>query len=133
MNKNLVVAVCGATGAVGQEMLQVLEQRDFPYSKVIPMASSRSVGKKVTCKGEELSVVELTEDSFDGVDLALFSAGGTTSKKFAPIAAKAGCVVVDNSAAWRMDDECPLVVPEVNPQDLDWHKGIIATHVRLFR
>nr|WP_321257481.1 aspartate-semialdehyde dehydrogenase [uncultured Pseudodesulfovibrio sp.] len=126
MNKNLVVAVCGATGAVGQEMLQVLEQRDFPYSKVIPMASSRSVGKKVTCKGEELSVVELTEDSFDGVDLALFSAGGATSKKFAPIAAKAGCVVVDNSAAWRMDDECPLVVPEVNPQDLDWHKGIIA-------
>ncbi|WP_319543754.1 aspartate-semialdehyde dehydrogenase [uncultured Pseudodesulfovibrio sp.] len=126
MNRNLVVAVCGATGAVGQEMLKVLEQRDFPYSKVIPMASSRSVGKKVTCKGEELSVVELTEESFNGVDLALFSAGGATSKKFAPIAAQSGCVVVDNSAAWRMDDECPLVVPEVNPHDLDWHKGIIA-------
>jgi len=126
MSKNLVVAVCGATGAVGQEMLKVLEQRDFPYSKVIPMASARSVGKKVTCKGEELTVVELTEGSFNGVDLALFSAGGATSKKFAPIAAKAGCVVVDNSAAWRMDDECPLVVPEVNPHDLDWHKGIIA-------
>ncbi|BDQ36523.1 aspartate-semialdehyde dehydrogenase [Pseudodesulfovibrio nedwellii] len=126
MNKNLVVAICGATGAVGQEMLQVLEQRNFPYSKVIPLASSRSVGKKVTCKGEELSVVELTENSFEGVDLALFSAGGETSKKYAPIAAKSGCVVVDNSAAWRMDDECPLVVPEVNPEDLDWHKGIIA-------
>jgi len=126
MSKKYVVAVCGATGAVGQEMLKVLEQRDFPYSEIIPMASSRSAGKKVTFKGEELTVVELTEDSFGGVDLALFSAGGSISEKFAPIAAKAGCVVVDNSSAWRMDDECPLVVPEVNPHDLDWHKGIIA-------
>jgi len=126
MSKNFVVAVCGATGAVGQEMLKVLEQRDFPYSKVIPLASARSAGKKVECKGEELTVVELTENSFDGVDIALFSAGGSISEKFAPIAAKAGCVVVDNSSAWRMDPECPLVVPEVNPEDLDWHKGIIA-------
>jgi aspartate-semialdehyde dehydrogenase len=126
MSKNFVVAVCGATGAVGQEMLKVLEQRDFPYSEVIPLASARSVGKKVECKGEELTVRELTEDSFEGVDIALFSAGGSTSEKFAPIAAKAGCVVVDNSSAWRMNDECPLVVPEVNPEDLDWHKGIIA-------
>ncbi len=126
MSKSFVVAVCGATGAVGQEMLKVLEQRDFPYSKLIPLASSRSAGKKVMCKGEEHTVVELTENSFDGVDLALFSAGGSTSEKFAPIAAKAGCVVVDNSSAWRMNDECPLVVPEVNPGDLDWHKGIIA-------
>ena len=126
MSKNPVVAVCGATGAVGQEMLKVLEQRDFPYSEIIPMASHRSAGKKLPFKGEELTVVELTEDSFDGVDLALFSAGGATSEKFAPIAAKAGCVVVDNSSAWRMNDECPLVVPEVNPHDLDWHKGIIA-------
>lgn len=126
MSKNFVVAVCGATGAVGQEMLSVLEQRDFPYSKVIPLASARSVGKKVECKGEELSVQELTKDSFEGVDIALFSAGGAISKEFAPIAAQAGCVVVDNSAAWRMDPECPLVVPEVNPEDLDWHKGIIA-------
>jgi aspartate-semialdehyde dehydrogenase len=126
MSKNFVVAVCGATGAVGQEMLKVLEQRDFPYSKVIPLASARSVGKKVECKGEELTVQELTEDSFEGVDIALFSAGGSISEKFAPIAANAGCVVVDNSSAWRMNDECPLVVPEVNPHDLDWHKGIIA-------
>ncbi|QJB57995.1 aspartate-semialdehyde dehydrogenase [Pseudodesulfovibrio sp. zrk46] len=126
MSKNPVVAVVGATGAVGQEMLKVLEQRNFPYSEVIPMASARSAGKKVEFKGEELTVVELTEDSFEGVDLALFSAGGSTSEKFAPIAAKAGCVVVDNSSAWRMNDECPLVVPEVNPHDLDWHKGIIA-------
>ncbi|CCH47362.1 aspartate-semialdehyde dehydrogenase [Pseudodesulfovibrio piezophilus] len=126
MKSNPVVAVCGATGAVGQEMLKVLEQREFPYSKIIPMASARSAGKKVEFKGEELTVVELTEDSFEGVDLALFSAGGSTSEKFAPIAVQSGCVVVDNSSAWRMDDECPLVVPEVNPEDLDWHKGIIA-------
>jgi len=126
MNKKPVVAVCGATGAVGQEMLKVLEQRDFPYAEIIPMASARSAGKKLNFKGEELTVVELTEDSFKGVDLALFSAGGSTSEKFAPIAVKSGCVVVDNSSAWRMNDECPLVVPEVNPHDLDWHKGIIA-------
>ena len=126
MSKEFVVAVCGATGAVGQEMLKVLEQRDFPYSKLIPMASARSAGKKVTCKGEEHTVIEMKEDSFEGVDIALFSAGGSTSEKFAPFAAKAGCVVVDNSSAWRMNDECPLVVPEVNPHDLDWHKGIIA-------
>ncbi len=126
MSKNPVVAVCGATGAVGREMLKVLEQRDFPYSEIIPMASARSAGKKVPFKDGELTVVELTENSFDGVDLALFSAGGATSEKFAPIAAKAGCVVVDNSSTWRMNDDCPLVVPEVNPHDLDWHKGIIA-------
>jgi aspartate-semialdehyde dehydrogenase len=126
MSRNPVVAVCGATGAVGREMLKILEERDFPYSEIIPMASARSVGIKIPFKDTELSVVELTEDSFDGVDLALFSAGGSTSEKFAPIAAKAGCVVVDNSSAWRMDDNCPLVVPEVNPHDLDWHKGIIA-------
>jgi len=126
MSREFVVAVCGATGAVGQEMLKVLEQRNFPYSKLIPMASARSAGKKVMCKGEEHTVIEMKEDSFDGVDIALFSAGGSTSEKFAPCAAKAGCVVVDNSSAWRMDDECPLVVPEVNPHDLDWHKGIIA-------
>ncbi|WP_419788149.1 aspartate-semialdehyde dehydrogenase [Pseudodesulfovibrio sp.] len=126
MSKNPVVAVCGATGAVGREMLKVLEQRDFPCEKVIPMASARSVGKLVPFRDEELPVVELTDDAFEGVDLALFSAGGGTSERFAPSAVKAGCVVVDNSSAWRMNDECPLVVPEVNPHDLDWHKGIIA-------
>ena len=121
-----MVAVCGATGAVGQEMLRILEQREFPHSEIIAMASARSAGKKVSFMGRDLTVVEMTEDSFKGVDLALFSAGGSTSEKFSPIAAKAGCVVVDNSSAWRMDDNCPLVVPEVNPHDLDWHKGIIA-------
>ncbi len=121
-----VVAVAGATGAVGREMLKTLEQRDFPASKVIPLASSRSAGSTLEYKGQNLIVEELKEDSFKGVDLALFSAGGGTSEKFAPHAANAGCVVVDNSSAWRMDERCPLVVPEVNPHDLDWHKGIIA-------
>ncbi|GAB7023480.1 aspartate-semialdehyde dehydrogenase [Salidesulfovibrio brasiliensis] len=124
--KQYRVAVCGATGAVGQEMLATLAQRNFPASEVIPMASSRSAGKTVEYNGQELTVVEMTEDAFTGIDLALFSAGGGPSKTFAPAAAKAGCVVVDNSSAWRMDPECPLVVPEVNPEDLDWHKGIIA-------
>lgn len=122
----LVVAVVGATGAVGREMLSVLEGRDFPATEVIALASARSAGTTVPFAGGELTVKELTEDSFDGVDIALFSAGGSTSEKFAPIAAKAGCVVVDNSSAWRMDDRCPLVVPEVNPEALEAHNGIIA-------
>jgi aspartate-semialdehyde dehydrogenase len=120
------VAVAGATGAVGREMLKVLEQREFPVSEVIPLASSRSAGSVVVFKDEELTVRELNEESFRSVDLALFSAGGSVSEKFAPIAAKSGCVVVDNSSAWRMDPEVPLVVPEVNPDDLEKHKGIIA-------
>jgi len=123
---DLVVAVCGATGAVGREMLKTLEQRDFPATTVRAFASSRSAGTTVPFRGGELVVEELTEDSFAGVHLALFSAGGATSKKFAPHAAKAGCVVVDNSSAWRMDPKVPLVVPEVNPDDVDWHNNIIA-------
>lgn len=123
---NLVVAVAGATGAVGREMLKTLESRNFPATEVIALASSRSAGSRLPFKNKELVVRELTEDSFQGVDLALFSAGGSTSERFAPHAAASGCVVVDNSSAWRMDDRCPLVVPEVNPDDLDWHNGIIA-------
>ncbi|MCG8530158.1 MAG: aspartate-semialdehyde dehydrogenase [Desulfovibrionales bacterium] len=122
----LVVAVVGATGAVGREMLSVLEGRDFPATEVIALASARSAGTTVPFAGGDLTVKELTEESFTGVDIALFSAGGSTSEKFAPIAAKAGCVVVDNSSAWRMDDRCPLVVPEVNPEALETHSGIIA-------
>jgi len=124
--QNPKVAVVGATGAVGREMLEVLAQRLFPASEVVPFASERSAGSKVEFAGGELTVRELKEDSFAGFDLALFSAGGSTSEKFAPLAAKAGCVVVDNSSAWRMDPKCPLVVPEVNPHDLEWHQGIIA-------
>ncbi|MEW5773986.1 MAG: aspartate-semialdehyde dehydrogenase [Thermodesulfobacteriota bacterium] len=126
MSKRFVVAVCGATGAVGREMLKTLEQRKFPCKEVRALASARSKGATVPFAGTDLIVEELTEDSFAGVDIALFSAGGSTSERFAPAAAKAGCVVVDNSSAWRMDPNCPLVVPEVNPHDLDWHKGIIA-------
>lgn len=126
MSKKLTVAVCGATGAVGREMLKTLHDRNFPATEIIPFASARSAGKKVPFGDQELVVRELKEDSFVGVDLAIFSAGGGTSTKFSPYAAHSGCVVVDNSSAWRMDDRCPLVVPEVNPEDLEWHNGIIA-------
>ncbi len=126
MSKNPRVAVVGATGAVGREMLKTLEERNFPASEVVAFASAKSAGVKLPFMGGELTVRELKEDSFIGFDLALFSAGGATSEKFAPLAAKAGCVVVDNSSAWRMDPGTPLVVPEVNPDDLSWHKGIIA-------
>jgi aspartate-semialdehyde dehydrogenase len=121
-----VVAVAGATGVVGREMLRVLEDRNFPVKSIKLLASERSKGKTLTFKGEQIPVEVLADDSFDGVDIALFSAGGGTSKRYAPSAAKAGCVVIDNSSAWRMDPTVPLVVPEVNPGDLKWHKGIIA-------
>lgn len=120
------VAVVGATGAVGAEMIEVLEERKFPVDKLIPLASSRSAGGTVLFQGKEITVQELTKGSFEGVDLALFSAGSDVSREFAPIAAKAGTVVIDNSAAWRMDKDVPLVVPEVNPHDLESHRGIIA-------
>lgn len=120
------VAVAGATGVVGRQMLRVLEERNFPVSRLKLLASARSLGQKMTFRGEELPVEELKEDSFKGVDIALFSAGGGTSKKFAPCAAKDGCIVVDNSSAWRMDPAVPLVVPEVNADAIPTHKGIIA-------
>ena len=121
-----VVAVAGATGLVGTKMLQILEERNFPVKSIKPLASERSKGKTVTFRGEQIPVEVLTEDSFKGVDIALFSAGGGTSKKFAPFAAADGCVVVDNSSAWRMDPTVPLIVPEVNAYDIPKHKGIIA-------
>lgn len=120
------VAVAGATGLVGREMMRVLEERNFPVKSIKLLASARSKGTKLKFKGEDLPVEELTESSFKGVEIALFSAGGSTSKKFSPFAAKDGCVVVDNSSAWRMDETVPLVVPEVNAGDIKWHKGIIA-------
>jgi aspartate-semialdehyde dehydrogenase len=120
------VAVVGATGAVGAEMIQVLEERKFPVETLHPLASSRSAGGTVSFRGSDVTVKELTKDSFAGIDIALFSAGSDVSKEYAPIAAQAGAVVIDNSAAWRMDKGVPLVVPEVNPHDLAWHKGIIA-------
>jgi len=114
------------TGAVGQEFLSILEERNFPFTTLKMLASSRSKGKKITFKGKEYTVEELTQDSFEGVDIALFSAGGGRSKEFAPAAVKAGAVVVDNSSAYRMDPEVPLVVPEINPEAIKTHKGIIA-------
>jgi len=121
-----IVAVVGATGAVGNEMIETLERRDFPVEKLRLFASERSVGKTLPYKGQEIPVETLNENSFKGIDIALFSAGGDRSKTWAPVAAKSGCVVVDNSSAWRMDPEVPLVVPEVNPGDIKKHKGIIA-------
>lgn len=121
-----VVAIVGATGAVGTEMIEVLEEREFPVSRLVPLASARSAGGTVTFQGNEVPIEVLTKDSFAGVDIALFSAGAELSREFAPIAVKAGAVVIDNSAAWRMTLEVPLVVPEVNPHDIPRHKGIIA-------
>ena len=126
MSNKLHVAIVGATGAVGIEMLKTLENRNFPVSELSLLASKRSIGKKLTFKGEEIAVQELTMDSFKGVDVALFSAGGGTSKEYAKHAVDAGSVVVDNSSAFRSDDDVPLVVPEINAADVASHKGIIA-------
>jgi aspartate-semialdehyde dehydrogenase len=126
MKDAYVVAVVGATGAVGNEMITTLEERDFPVKKLRLFASERSEGKKLRYRDAEISVKMLKEDCFEGIDIALFSAGGDRSKIWAPVAVQSGCVVVDNSSQWRMDPAVPLVVPEVNPDDLKWHKGIIA-------
>ena len=124
--KEYNVAVCGATGVVGREMLRILEQRDFPIKRLLPLASERSVGKEIDFKGEKFKVELLNPDAFSGIDYALFSAGSSVSLEIAPLAAKRGAVVIDNSSAFRMDDEVPLVVPEVNPEDAFKHRGIIA-------
>ncbi|MBI3089902.1 MAG: aspartate-semialdehyde dehydrogenase [Candidatus Tectomicrobia bacterium] len=120
------VAVVGATGAVGNEMISVLEGRGFPVRDIRLLASKNSIGKKLSFRGKEVPVFELTADSFAGIDIALFSAGAARSLQFAPAAVRAGAVVVDNSSAFRMDPEVPLVVPEVNRHDIFTHKGIIA-------
>lgn len=130
MSRKYNVAVVGANGAVGEEMLRVLEEVDFPINKLIPLASARSAGKTVEYKGQEIVILELTEDIFENeeVEIALFSAGGSVSAKFAPFAAQAGAVVIDNTSHFRMFDDIPLVVPEVNPSDILEYKtkGIIA-------
>jgi aspartate-semialdehyde dehydrogenase len=121
-----VVAICGATGAVGREFIRILEQREFPLRELRLLASARSVGQKLSFRGELLPLREATADAFQGVDIALFSAGAGVSRELAPRAAAAGAVVVDNSSAWRMEPEIPLVVPEVNSGDIASHQGIIA-------
>lgn len=125
-NNGYHVAIVGATGMVGQEFIKVLVQRKFPMASLQLYASDRSAGRKVFVGHQEMIVKETAGDSFNGVDVALFSAGSEISKHFAPIAAKAGALVIDNSAAWRMDSRVPLVVPEVNAEDIQKHKGIIA-------
>ena len=118
MSQSYHVAVAGATGAVGIEMLRCLEERNFPVGKLTLLASARSAGKKMKFRGEDVTIQELTADSFKGVDIALFSAGGDISRQFIPPAVKAGAVVVDNSSAYRMDPTVPLIVPEVNAADV---------------
>lgn len=126
MSKMYNVAVAGATGAVGVEMVKTLEKRNFPVKSLKLLASKRSAGKTMTFKGEPVVIEELTHDSFKGVDIALFSAGGDISREFARSVVDSGAVMIDNSSAFRMEDDVPLVVPEVNPEDIKWHKGIIA-------
>lgn len=127
MNKKPNVALVGVTGVVGSTFLKVLEERDFPFNELYMMASAKSAGKTINFRGKDYIVEELNEHSFDkDIDIALFSAGGSVSEKYAPIAAAHGVTVVDNSSQWRMDPTVPLVVPEVNPDDVKWNKGIIA-------
>ncbi|MBR5023381.1 MAG: aspartate-semialdehyde dehydrogenase [Oscillospiraceae bacterium] len=124
--KKYTVAVLGATGAVGQEMMSILEERNFPVGKLIPLASARSAGKTLKFKGEDITIQLACDEAFEGVDIVLGAAENDIAKKFAPAIVKAGAVFVDNSSAFRMDPEVPLVVPEVNPEDVKWHKGIIS-------
>ncbi|WP_457621141.1 aspartate-semialdehyde dehydrogenase [Persephonella sp.] len=120
------IAILGATGAVGQTMLRVLEERNFPVDEIRLLASPRSAGQELEYMGLKYKVQAVSPEAFEGIDIALFSAGGSRSKEWAPVAVEKGAVVIDNSSAFRMDDDVPLVVPEVNPEDVKWHKGIIA-------
>jgi aspartate-semialdehyde dehydrogenase len=126
MNKHYHVAVVGATGAVGSELLKVLERRNFPLAKLRPLASSRSTSRKIQFGGESVAVEELTERAFDAMDLAFFSAGGEISKEFVPVARAAGAIVIDNSSTFRMEPDVPLVIPEINGKDVRQHRGLIA-------
>ena len=124
--KTYTVAVLGATGAVGQEMIKVLQERNFPVGKLVPLASARSAGKTLKFRGEDVTIQEARDDAFEGVDIVLGAAENDIAKQFAPAIVKAGAVFVDNSSAFRLDPKVPLVVPEVNPEDVAWHSGIIS-------
>ncbi|MDO5546009.1 MAG: aspartate-semialdehyde dehydrogenase [Eubacteriales bacterium] len=124
--KLYTVAVLGATGAVGQEMMKILAERNFPVGKLIPLASARSAGKTVKFKGEDVTIQEACDEAFQGVDIVLGAAENDIAQKFAPAIVKAGATFVDNSSAFRLDPNVPLIVPEINPEDVSWHKGIIA-------
>ena len=120
------IAILGASGAVGQQMIQVLEERNFPVGKLLPLASARSAGKTITFKGQEIAIEEATESSFEGMDFVLGAVQNAQAKQFAPAIVKAGAVFIDNSSAFRMQDDVPLVVPEINPEDAFKHNGIIS-------
>jgi aspartate-semialdehyde dehydrogenase len=124
--KNYRIAIVGATGAVGAELLRVLERRNFPVASIRALASGKSAGKKLSFRNQSVPVEELRENSFNGIDIAFFSAGGERSRKFVPIARDAGAVVIDNSSTFRMDPDVPLVIPEINPEDVKKHRGVIA-------
>ena len=124
--KQYTVAVLGATGAVGQEMMKILEERNFPVGQLIPLASARSAGKTLKFRGEDVIIREAKDDAFEGVDIVLGAAENDIAQKFAPAIVKAGAVFVDNSSAFRLDPNVPLIVPEINPEDVSWHKGIIS-------
>ncbi len=124
--KTYTVAVLGATGAVGQEMIKILEERDFPVGKLVPLASARSAGRTLTFRGEEVTIREAREDAFAGVDIVLGAAENDIAERFAPAIVAAGAVFVDNSSAFRLDPKVPLIVPEINPEDAAWHSGILS-------
>jgi len=124
--KSYHIAIAGATGGVGAELLRVLDRRGFPVERLLPLSSSRSVGKTVSFHGQEIPAVELSESSFEGIDLAFFSAGGEVSRRYAPIARAAGAIVIDNSSVFRMEPDVPLVIPEINGNDVRHHRGLIA-------
>jgi aspartate-semialdehyde dehydrogenase len=126
VKKEYHIAIAGATGAVGAELLRVLERRNFPVAKIRALASGKSAGKKVLFRNQPVAIEELRDDSFDKIDIAFFSAGGDRSRKFVPIAQKAGAIVIDNSSVFRMDPDVPLVIPEINGQDVKQHRGVIA-------
>jgi aspartate-semialdehyde dehydrogenase len=124
--KSYHVAIVGATGAVGDELLRVLERRAFPVERLLPLCSERSAGRSVSFRGEEITAQQLSANSFEGIDLAFFSAGGNISREYAPIARDAGAIVIDNSSVFRMEPEVPLVIPEINGEDVGTHRGLIA-------
>ena len=126
MKKLYTVAILGATGAVGQEMMKILEERDFPVGKLVPLASARSAGKTLKFKGEDVTIGLACDEAFEGIDIVLGAAENDIAERFAPAIVKAGAVFVDNSSAFRLDPKVPLIVPEVNPEDVAWHNGIIS-------
>lgn len=124
--KQVNVGILGATGAVGQEMIKILEERNFPVASLRPIASARSAGSKIMFRGQECTIVEASDDAFEGLDIVLGAAENDIAERFAPSIVKAGAVFVDNSSAFRLDPNVPLVIPEINPEDVKWHKGIIS-------